>query len=795
MKRSLYALAVAIVLFGGGSWYIHSKQPVRQGEIALAGLRAPVSVRYDERGVPHIKADNQDDLYRTLGYVHAQDRLFQMELLRRLARGELAEILGPKLVNTDKLFRSLRIREHADAYVAHQDKTTPAWQALQAYLDGVNQYQATHPKPVEFDVLGVDKRPFTAEDTISIGGYLAYSFAAAFRTEPLLTYVRDRLGPEYMKVFDLDWHPQGALTQSPALSTGDWQGLSDLALLSQQALEDVGLPQFEGSNAWAVSGSRTQSGKPLLAGDPHIRFSVPAVWYEAQLSAPGVELYGHFQALDPFALLGHNTDFGWSLTMFQNDDLDLIAEKTNPENANQVWYHGKWVDMTSRPEQIKVKGESPITFTLRQSPHGPIVNDALGDNAGTAPIAMWWSFLESQNPILQGFYEANRADTLDKMRSAAEKIQSPGLNVVYANAKGDIGWWAAAQLPKRPSGVNPAFILDGSTEQADKDGFYPFSANPQEENPPRGYIVSANFQPVSPTGMEIPGYYNLAERGRQLNKQLSDNTVKWNLENSKALQLGTQTDYARQILQPLIPVLRRVISDPQEHDLIERLAAWKGDYGVNSVGATLFNQFLYDLSDQTFRDELGDGLFATLLSTRVIDMALPRLAADEHSPWWNNRNSPTRESRDNTVKMAWHATVSHLSSLYGLNPQEWVWGKAHTLTHEHPLGRQPPLDMLFNVGPFAAPGTHEVPNNLSASIKTAPWPVTYGPSTRRLIDFADPAHALGINPVGQSGVLFDKHYADQAQSYINGQYMPERFSEADVVGNSKEVLRLVPKKP
>ncbi|HXQ98928.1 MAG TPA: penicillin acylase family protein [Pseudomonas sp.] len=793
MKRSLCVIALLIILIaGGGTWYVHSKQPLRSGEMSLANLQAPVSVRYDERGVPHIKAENQDDLYRALGYVHAQDRLFQMEILRRLARGELAEILGPKLANTDKLFRSLRIREHADQYVARQDKNTPAWKALQAYLDGVNQFQATHPKPVEFDVLGIDKRPFTAQDTLSIGGYLAYSFAAAFRTEPLLTYVRDQLGADYLKVFDLDWQAQGALAQTPTLSSRDWKGLNDLALLSQQALQDAGLPQFEGSNAWAVSGSRTQSGKPLLAGDPHIRFSVPAVWYEAQLSAPGFELYGHFQALNPFALLGHNLDFGWSLTMFQNDDLDLIAEKTNPENPNQVWYHGAWTDMTSRPEQIKVKGEPPITFTLRQSPHGPIVNDALADNAGSTPIAMWWSFLESENPILQGFYEANRADTLDKMRSAAEKIQSPGLNLVYANAKGDIGWWAAAQLPKRPAGVNPAFILDGSTEQADKQGFYPFSANPQEENPARGYIVSANFQPVSPTGMEIPGYYNLAERGRQLNRQLSDNSVKWNLENSKALQQGTQTDYAAQILKPLIPVLRRVISDPEEHDLIERLAAWKGDYPVNSVGATLFNQFLYNLTVQAFRDELGDGLFATLLSTRKIDMALPRLAADAASPWWNNRNSAEPESRDKTVKVAWHATVSHLKSLYGLNPDEWLWGKAHTLTHEHPLGRQPPLDMLFNVGPFAAPGTHEVPNNLSAGIANAPWPVSYGPSTRRLIDFADPAHALGINPVGQSGVLFDEHYADQAQRYINGQYLPERFSEGDVAEHSKETLRFVP---
>ncbi|MCV4274038.1 penicillin acylase family protein [Pseudomonas capsici] len=793
MKRILAILAILIALLAAGAgWYIHSKQPVRDGEIVMSNLQAPVSVRYDERGVPHIRAGNEADMYRALGYVHAQDRLFQMEMLRRLARGELAEILGPNLVGTDKLFRSLRIREHADAYVARQNPDTPTWKALQAYLDGINQYQDTHARPMEFDVLGIPKRPFTAEDTLSIGGYLAYSFAAAFRSEPLLTYVRDQLGPQYLKVFDLDWHPQGMLDQKPALASADWKDLNTLAQLSHEAVAAAGLPQFEGSNAWAVSGSRTKSGKPLLAGDPHISFSVPSVWYEAQLSAPGFELYGHYQALNPFAFLGHNMDFGWSLTMFQNDDVDLIAEKTNPENPNQVWYQGKWVDMTSSEQRIKVKGQPDVTLTLRQSPHGPIVNDVVGKNGGKAPIAMWWSFLVSENPVLDGFYEANRANTLEKMRNAAEKIQSPGLNIVWANHQGDIGWWAAAQLPIRPEGVNPAYILDGSTAQADKLGFYPFSANPQEENPARGYIISANFQPLSPTGMQIPGYYNPADRGQYLNRQLSDPAIKWDMDNSKALQLGTLTDYARNILTPLIPVLRSVITDPDELALVERLAQWKGDYPLDSVGATLFSQFLFDLTEETFHDELGDGFFETLTTSRVLDAALPRLAADADSPWWDNRHSPHVESRADTVKVAWRASVSHLKSMYGNNPDGWKWGKVHTLTHGHPLGSQKPLDRVLNVGPFAAPGSHEVPNNLSSRLRPAPWPVNYGPSTRRLIDFADPAHSLGINPVGQSGVPFDRHYSDQAKAFINGEYVPQRFSEKDVDEHTEGLLKLVP---
>ncbi|WMI99662.1 penicillin acylase family protein [Pseudomonas chlororaphis subsp. aurantiaca] len=798
MKRSLTVLAVLILaLAAGGGWYLYSKQPSRQGQVELERLQGSVTVRYDERGVPHIRAENETDLYRALGYVHAQDRLFQMEVMRRLARGELAEILGPKLLDTDKLFRSLRIRERADSYVAGLDRQSPAWKGLQAYLDGVNQYQNSHPQPIEFDVLGIPKRSFTAEDSISVAGYMAYSFAAAFRTEPLLTYVRDQLGSDYLKVFDLDWQPKGALAKgrgplAPSLAASDWQDLGTIARLSEQALADAGLPQFEGSNAWAVSGTRTKSGKPLLAGDPHIRFAVPSVWYEAQLSAPGFELYGHHQALVPFAFLGHNLDFGWSLTMFQNDDLDLVAEKVNPNNANQVWYRGKWVDLVNSEQQIAVKGQPPVTQILRQSPHGPIINDVLGANAGKTPIAMWWAFLETPNPILDGFYQLNRADTLAKARSASSKVQAPGLNIVWANAKGDIGWWAAALLPKRPIGAKGAFILDGSTSLADKEGFYPFSANPQEENPARGYIVSANFQPVSPTGMEIPGYYNLADRGQQLDRQLSDKSVKWDIEASQKLQLGTTTAYGPRLLAPLLPVLREVVNDPQELKLVEQLAQWKGDYPLDSTSATLFNQFLFDLTDAAFHDELGDAFFDTLLSTRVIDAALPRLAASADSPWWDNRNTLGQESRADTVRVAWRASLAHLKATFGDDSTKWLWGQAHTLTHGHPLGLQKPLDRVFNVGPFAAPGTHEVPNNQSAKIGPAPWPVTYGPSTRRLIDFADPAHSLTVNPVGQSGVLFDKHYQDQAEAYIEGVYQQAHFNEEEVTANTHSTLKLLP---
>jgi penicillin amidase len=792
MKSFLKIFVIIVVIIcAAGVWYVNNKQPQRSGEVSLTHLQAPVSVRYDERGVPHIQAQNETDMYRTLGYVHAQDRLFQMEMARRLARGELAAILGPKFLDSDRLFRTLGIRAHADSYAAKMDPNNSANKALTAYLDGINQYQNTHPAPLEFDILGIPKRPFTAKDSVSVAGYMAYSFAAAFRTEPVLTYIRDKLGSEYLDVFDLAWHSEGVV--APNLVAGDWQDLNRIAQLSQQAVTDSGLALFEGSNAWAISGNRTQSGKPLLAGDPHIGFAVPSVWYEAHLSYPGFELYGHHQALSATASLGHNLDFGWSITMFQNDDIDLIAEKLNPENDNQVWYQGQWVELQSRSEQIEVKGQEPVTLTLRRSPHGPIINDALGKHAGKTPIAMWWAFLETENPILDAFYQLNRADTLEKARAASEKIHAPGLNIVWANAKGDIGWWAAAKLPLRPSDVNPSFILDGSSSEADKLGFEPFTANPQEENPPRGYIVSANFQPVPDSGIEVPGYYNLPARGIRLEQHLADDSVSWNLQNSQALQLDSGSGYAQRMLEPLLPILKAAAS-ADEQELLQSLSTWNGDQTVDSIAATLFNQLVYQLSYEAMRDEMGDDFFGTLINTRVIDFALPRLAADADSPWWDNRHTADIENRAKTVTAAWQASLKHLRSTLGENTANWKWGAAHTLTHGHPLGQQKTLGKLFNVGNFAAPGGHETPNNLSHKMSPAPWSVVYGPSTRRLIDFADPSQSLGINPVGQSGVLFDQHYQDQAESYINGQYIKQHFTEADVAANTKSTLQLVPVK-
>ncbi len=370
----IFLVVVAGLVAGIAAYYLNSKQPQRAGTLTLAGLEEKVTVHYDKWAIPHIYAGKEKDAYRALGYLHAQERLFHMEVLRRLAKGQLSEILGPKLIPTDTLFRTLRLKQFGQEYLQHQDLTSPGWVMAQAYIDGVNHFIKTGPTPIEFELLGIPKTPYTLADTISLEGYMAYSFALGFKTDPILTFVRDKLGGNYLR----DMGYQLAAPAPVKLLSGTQRSLGELAgLVADIETQYSPVGFFEGSNAWVVAGSKTKSGKPVFAGDPHIAFSCPSVWYEAHIVTPNFELYGHYLSGSPIALMGLNRKIAWTLTMFQNDDVDMFREKANPENPDQVWSDGKWVDLQIETETLKVKGQPDIKLKLRRSPHGPILNDVI----------------------------------------------------------------------------------------------------------------------------------------------------------------------------------------------------------------------------------------------------------------------------------------------------------------------------------------------------------------------------------------------------------------------------------
>ena len=787
-----FLLVFLLVTCAGTYFYLESIKPKRSGEINLSDLTGKVEVIFDTWGIPHIYAKNEKDAYMTLGFLHAQDRLFQMEMLRRVAKGQLAEILGPDLVKTDKFFRTLRIKQFSKEYIDSLPKDTKPYKAFEAYLTGVNRYIETGPTPIEFHILGIPKRPFTAADSISIGGYMAFSLGSAFKTDTLLSFIKDKYGPKYLK--DLDY----VVGKTPPINKNNttYTSLGEIAALVSE-IEKFGdsFGLFEGSNAWVISGMKTKSGKPILANDPHIDFSVPSVWYEAHLVTPEFEIYGHHLAAMPMALLGHNRQMGWGLTMFKNDDVDFFKEKINPDNPNQIRFIDHWEDLEIETETIKVKDGEDVTLKVRRSKRGPIVNDVIDGLKGRKiPISMWWAYLEKSNRMIYGFYDLAHSKSVEDAKKAASKIHAAGLNVLYGDRNGNIGWWGAGKIPIRPENVNSNFVLDGASGRDNYLGFWDFSTNPQLVNPPSGIIVSANNQPEDQGHGIVPGYYRSPFRANRI-RELLEKKNNWTPDEMKEIQLDTTTRFNFVIRAQIIPVLessQKISDNLIAQEALQIFKKWRGNHDLKSVEPTLFFQFLYDFIELTFKDELEDNYFNAFVRSGMMMKTIPKILKNPQSIWWDNKTTNKIENFEEIIVDAWLRTVRVLKTNLGNNPGKWYWEKVHTLEHVHPIGWKKPFNKIFNIGPFEVEGATEIANNFGFVLTSGHHKVDYGPSTRRIIDFADPENSYGINPTGQSGYFWDKHYKDQAKMFVKGKYRKQLINRKEIEANMESKMIFSP---
>ncbi len=781
LKIIFWSLFIFLLIISASVYfYLESRLPVRSGKLNMPDLAEKVEVIFDKWGIPHIYAKNETDAYMTLGFLHAQDRLFQMEMLRRVAKGQLAEILGPDSVKTDKFFRTLRIKQFSKEYINSLAKDTKPFKALEAYIAGINWFIKTGPTPIEFHILGIPKSAFNTADSISIGGYTAYSFAAAFRTDPLCSFIKDKYVPEYLK--DLDYTVGKA---SPVkLSADTYHSLEEIETIVSE-IENFGasLGLFEGSNAWLISGKRSKSGKPILANDPHIVFSVPSVWYEAHLVTPEFEIYGHHLAAFSVALLGHNRQMGWGLTMFKNDNIDFFREKGNPDNPNQVWSKDHWEDLKIETETIKVKGNKDVILNVRRSIHGPIVSDVVNEFIGQKDtISMWWASLEESNRMVDGFYDLAHSTSIEEAKEAAGKIHAPGLNILYGDVDGNIGWWAVGNIPIRPDHVNSKFVMDGSSGKDDYLGCWDFSKNPQIVNPPSEIIISANNQPEDQGNGIVPGYYSIPDRALRI-KELLEKNNDWTPEEMKKIQLDTTTNLNFLVRAQIIPVLeanQKISENPIAKKALDIFKEWKGNHDFKTVGPTLFFQFLYDFVEFTFKDELGDNYFNAFLKTNMLKKTVPIILKNPRSLWWDNTATDKKETFEEIVVNAWLETVRVLKENLGNDPGKWYWENVHTLEHVHFLGRKKPFNLIVNIGPFEVEGAMEILNNFGFFLSSGHHKVRSGPSTRRIIDFANPENSFGINPTGQSGYFWDKHYKDQAEMLVRGEYRKQLINRKDI---------------
>ncbi|MDW7691317.1 penicillin acylase family protein [Flammeovirgaceae bacterium SG7u.111] len=778
--------------------YLQMQKPQYDGEVAISNLHSTTEVLYDEYGVPHIYGEDLEDLYRSLGYVHAQDRLFQMEMLRRVGGGRLSEILGADFVKTDQFFRTLGIAENSkqavDLYFGEIDKPEEVYTL--AYLDGINQYMANNTLPAEYAIMGIPEEEFTVEDVYNITGYMAFSFAAAFKVDPLVTKIHRDLGPEYLNSLAVDW-PEGA--ELIPINNPD---LPDSVILEAtagesitQMLEKLPVPLIMGSNGWVLSGKRTKSGKVLFSNDTHIGYSQPAVWYEAHLEGAGFSVYGNHLGGFPFPLVGHTRRHAWGLTMFENDDIDFYVEKQHPDDENLVRQEGEWIPLVIRKDTIKVKGGDDIVFEIKKSSHGPIVNkvvDAVGELEKN-PVACWWTFTQKPANLLGVAYSFSHAKNMAEFKEGVSELRAPGLNVMYGDAEGNIAWWAAASIPDRPTHVHPKMFLGGESGEDDYKSFLDFSYNPKLENPESGFVYSANNQPDTVAGRLYHGYYVPEDRGLKI-RQMLEKAEGWGVDEMKNMINDNTSPVTIEICEELLKIAGQEgafgKSDTHERAL-NLLANWDGACEIDIAAPTIYYQWLGWIVQLTFEDELGEKDFSTFRSTHFMKRSLDKLIHNEAALWWDNSKTAEKETRGATVIAALDSALLQLVNGIGQDPEIWLWGLSHTLEHGHVLGSQAPLDKFFNVGPFPMDGSNETINNQVITISTdLEHKVKVGPAMRIIIDFDDIENAICVLPTGQSGNFMSPHYSDQAELFVNGKFRKMMMNEGEIREKSKHILML-----
>lgn len=786
----LLALVVVVVLFI--VIYLQTQKPNYDGELKLSGLKEEVDVKYDDFGVPHIYAKNETDVYFALGYVHAQDRLFQMEMLRRAAGGRLSEVLGPDLLKIDKLFRTLGINQFAKEQAKKfMSSDSAAFQrAAIAYQKGVNEYVHTGKTPIEFRIMGIPKEEFTPDDIYLAIGFMSLGFAEGLQADPVLQKIKTELGADYLRDLAIETPPDAVRIKS--FNGQKKSGTSDPLVASiQEALQQLPIPLFQGSNGWVVAGDRTQSGFPILANDTHIGFGQPAVWYEAHIEYPGFRLYGHYLAGIPFALLGNNQQCGWGITMFENDDTDFFLETVNPADSGQVKFKDQWETLSVRDEIIKVKGKEDVALKVKSSRHGSIINGVIENlEKSSQPVALSWTLTQSDNEAPEAFYKLNHANRIEEAEKAISVIPAPGLNIMYGDVHGNIAWWAVGKIPIRPEHVQSKLFLDGASGNDEYLGYYDFSKNPHAINPPWGFVYSANNQPDTVDGILYPGYYYPKARAGRIFQLVSENK-KWTLEDMKAINLDVVSITHPAVAKEMASVLKS-LKKVEYKDLIDQLENWNGNHKSTDTAPSVYYNMLSQVMYKSMTDEIGANATKVLLATAIPKNSYIMFMQNDASPWWDDvRTKDIKETRANIIQHSADITLELLSKSCGEKPSDWVWGKIHTLTHEHPLGAVKPLNKFFNVGPFSVDGGSEVLNNLTFSLDTTGYfKVDVGPALRKITDFSSIENGETISPTGQSGNVMSEHYDDQAERYATGKFrkMLMNRDEIDKVSNKKLVL-------
>ncbi|HEX9491054.1 MAG TPA: penicillin acylase family protein [Stellaceae bacterium] len=759
LRLRLLLLLPVIALLGAFLW-LRSSLPQEEGRLVLPGLGAEARISRDEHGIPTIAAASDRDAAFALGFVHAQDRLFQMDTMRRYGAGRLSEWFGPTTLRADRFTRTLGLYRAAERQYA---LLTPELRAaLDAYAAGVNAYLAHHQGllPPEYQLLRATPEPWRPADTLVWGKLMDLQLAANFRSELLHARLAQHLSPEELAIL-YPPYPHDA----PVALSGASEGLPlDAIYASLPAL--VG-PTFA-SNNWVVDGQHTVSGKPLLANDPHLGFSAPSVWYLARLETPGARLDGVTAPGGPFVVIGHNAKIAWGFTTTSGDVEDIFVERVDPDDPARYLTPEGAQPFVTRQEEIRVHGADPVAITVRATRHGPVISDLGGGYtqpaaAGTV-LALQATWLMDDDRSPNALWGMNRAGNWQEFRDALKDFVAPQQNMVYADVDGHIGFIAPARVPIRARGDGwmPAPGWSGEYEWT---GFIPFDDLPQALDPPSGRVVSANNKIVPDSyPYFLSRGWDLPNRAQRIN-ELLDAAPRQSPEASAAIQADTLSPMARDLL-PLMLAARP--ASKQAAEALERLKSWDRRMDRDQTAPLLFAAWLRAFNRTVLADKLGSAFD----DYWGMHPDVVRLILTKH-PEWCEEPAEGVASCAPQLSVALEQALVELRQRYGDDMNGWQWGRAHAAQFVNELwARVPLIGGLIALG-IPADGGYDTVNRGATPVASPddPYADTHGSTLRMIVDLSDIAASRFMIAPGESGNPFSSHYGDLVQSWRDVNYL------------------------
>ncbi|MCP3899063.1 MAG: penicillin acylase family protein [Desulfobacteraceae bacterium] len=759
--------------------------------ISIPGLKKAVTIYRDKYAVPHIYAENEHDLYLATGYVMAQDRMWQMDLIRRVSLGRLSEIFGPDMLKADILFRTLDIPKKSQLVL---DKVSDKMKGyLDAYTAGVNYYIKEHKGnyPLEFNILGYTPDAWKPLHTVNLIGYMAWDLAGGWSTEIVISNLTKKLGTSLIEEITPQFDKHSSIFPD-YVKTELIDKLYNDFILSKNKINHLGVQVLKASNNWAVAGTKSTTGKPILANDMHLGINSPGIWLQihqnikGKLNVTGVALPGA-----PFVICGHNDNIAWGMTNVMVDNLDFYVEKINPDNPDEYLYKGEWKKIRIKKEIINIKGGESKEIDIRYTGNGPIVSE-LKDDITDMVISARWQGFEYSNEF-QALYQFNYAENFEDFKIAASKFVAISQNIVYADTKGNIGLACSAGIPIRPSNDGTK-VQPGWTGEHEWQGIVSFDELPISYNPAKGFVSSANYN----TAENFPYYVNKwgfcgPYRLDRINEIL-ESKDKFSVADIKKMQLDMKSKLPELFVKKIVSeATKKTDLTELEKKALSILETWDFSMDAGSSAAVIFENFYLSFIENTFKDQMGDDLYQGYISNKQPVQIGVEQIWDTDSEWYDNINTDKKETFTDIVQKSFSDSITKLEKELGSSVNTWKWGKMLTLTLNHPLGSVKALDMVFklNKGPYELGGnSHSIP--AYAYKYTKPFKVYHGPSQRHVYDLSQWDNSFSVIPTGNSGIPASKHYCDQTDLYVKGKFHSDYTSKSKIKENAVYTMMLKP---